>query len=397
MSSYIDPINIVFLGPSGVGKTSVLAAMAEQLKTEAERAKVKLTFKADTWPWMQEAIEELKERVFRPNMGNTPSITRTDYELELAPTVLKGWVEGLTIPIKIVDYPGEWLTSYKQGNIQKVKDMIETASIVMIAIDAVALMEARNEELNYVHERNNAAEQVTNILRETLLDRTSLDPKLVMFIPIRGEKWLQEPVNEQGALVKQVESLYADTLAMFRQSPLSQQVAVVIAPVETLGIVHFDRFGPRRTQPQLPTDAQGRDVIPTGEPSPRNYDAYYKRVGDSKIIKPKYASEILRYALSFSMILFRNRTDAEIQQVMDKAKAELLEELTQGDDPAWVKWLIKKGAAPVVNLPLWLAGEAAKTIVNWPTNQALSNFAKDRRETLPFKIVQGNHLLVPKQ
>lgn len=391
--SYIDPIRITFLGPTGVGKTSVLAAMSEIMKHQTDAAKVRLTFQAETWPRLEQAIYELRERCFRPNMLGKATIGKVEYDLEVAPTVLSGWIPGLTVPVEITDYPGEWLRG-TTDQIRDVKETIGRASVIMVAVDAVGLMLSRDPELGFVN-ISNAAEQVTNILRESIVSATVEEPKLVAFVPIRCEKWLRSG-EDQKALVSRVKDVFADAISILGQPELRDKVAVVVAPVNTVGIVEFLKFGPRRSKHELDTDEKGNEIIPSGSFTPNNYEAYYHRVTESKVPQPEYADHLLRYALAFSMVLLKRRSDKQIQDDVNQAKEELLKELVSADDPFWWKWIVESLGGSVAEVPAKAAIWTAQTLVNWPTNQALSNFANGRRETLPFEVVQGSHLLSKK-
>ncbi len=386
MTTSSDPIRITFLGPTGVGKTSVLAAISEIMEKQIQEAKVKLTFGATTWPRMKDAIDDLRERCFRPNMASTRNVTKVVYDLEVAPTVLNGWISGVVVPIEIIDYPGEWLMGIPD-RVKQVKETIGQASVVMIAIDAVGLMNSKDPDYYFVNS-SNQVEQVTNILRESIADVESKERKLVMFVPIRSEPWMHT-AEQQRSLTDRLKEVYADAIQMFAQPKLANRIALVIAPVCTLGIIEFLRYGPIRPKPILDTDQEGRDIIPSGPISPKNYEAYFHRVKPTKSPEPAYADQLLKYAMAFTMVLLLERTKEEIRQETEQFKKELQNELVSSEDPAWIKWL----AGGLANITGDALGMIATTVVNWPTNQALSNFAQGRRETLPFQILQGSHLL----
>jgi hypothetical protein len=390
----IAPIEVTFLGPSGVGKTSVLAAMSEIIKAQAETAKVKLTFEAESQPRLDEAIVELHERCYRPNVQMKQTLTKEEYELGVAPTVLAGWVEGATVPLRITDYPGEWLTDSVSEHIKDVKATINKAAVVLIAIDTVGLMLARDPELAFVNNHTNTAEQVTNVLRETLASTIGDEPKLVMLVPLRCEKWMHKE-DDQKALVARVRQIYADAIQLLSQPDIKERVALVIAPINTLGIIEFLKIGPRRSTPELMIDPQGNEIIPDGFYTPRNFEVYYHRVTESKVPKLQYADHLLRYALAFSMVLSKHRSNTQIRQEIEQIKEKLLEEFINDDDPEWWKWIVRNVGGWAAEGPAKAAVRVAQTILNWPANAALGNFANGRRETLPFQIVQGRHLLTP--
>ena len=258
--AYITPIEITFLGPTGAGKTSVLAAMSEVIKQQSETAQVQLNFGAETWPRLQRTIFELQERCFRPNMHFERSIAEVTYDIGVIPTVLSGWIEGMEVPVRITDYPGEWLApeEFQKERISQVKANIAKASIIFVAIDAVGLLLSKTPDYYFINERSNMARQVTNVLREVFLADTSAEPKLVMFVPIRCEKWMHT-ADSQKALVDGVCEMYTEVLDMFKSDKFKHRISVVIAPVKTLGIIEFLQVGPRREKPVLDTDAQGNE------------------------------------------------------------------------------------------------------------------------------------------
>ena len=124
-----------------------------------------------------------------------------------------------------------------------------------------------------------------------------------------------------------------------------------------------------------------------------NHEVYFTRVGNDKVPKPQYADHLLRYALAFAMVLASKRTREEIAQALNEAKQEILEALVEQDDPALWKWFMHTIGKRTLDWMAQGATTVAETIVNWPTNQALSNFASGRLERLPFHIEQGRSLL----
>lgn len=391
--SNIDPIKIAFLGPTGVGKTSVLAAMSEIMEEQTQAARVELTFKAETFPRLEQAIFELQERCFRPNMRSRGNIAKVEYDLEVQPTALGGWIPGLSIPVQITDYPGEWLRDTEK--VRDVKDTIGQASIVMVAIDTVGLMLSKDRDLAFVN-RSNATKQVTNVLRESIASAPAGEPKLLVFVPVRCEKWMRNK-KDREALLKRLKEVFADVIDLFAQPKLHDRIAIVIAPVKTLGVVEFLKLGPKRKKPELDMDDEGNEIIPNGPFTPGNYDAYYHRVTESKAPKPEFADHLLRYALAFTMVLLKRRTDKEIQDGVNEIKEKFLRELASDNDSALGKWIVKNIGGAVADVPAKGAVWVAQKLVNWPTNSALANFADGRQENLPFEIVQGRHLLVKEQ
>ena len=384
--AYIKPIEISFLGPTGVGKSSVLAAMADTIQKATDAAGVRLEFQAETYPRLEKTKVALIERCYRPNMAAKPTLGNVVYELELVPTVLFG-VPGAGVPLRITDYPGEWLTGTPE-QVREVKATIQSCSIVMIAIDAVGLMESENPEIAYVNQ-SNQSEQVINVLRETIR-ATDKEPKLLIFVPIRVEKWLNAAGDK--VLLDRFKEVYKASIDLFNSSKYSQNVSMVFIPVSTIGIVEYFKLGPRRSTTELPTDGSGNEKFPEGRPTPFDFEFYYRRIGDKTVMEPKYADELLRYALAFSMVLFKNRSKDAIEAEVERGKAEVLEFLTGDDPPAWWNAIVNTLGKAIA----YGTGEAAKSIsnivVNWPANTAIRGFVSSRRDTLPISVLQSGKL-----
>ncbi|MBD2294329.1 hypothetical protein H6G06_12740 [Anabaena sphaerica FACHB-251] len=226
-------LKITMLGPSGVGKTSLLTAMYEQFESNIGKTNLQLTPDLDSSALLQERLAELKTL---PDSFETKGWMQNteDYKSFFFELGKKGAKPSLKLHFQ--DYPGEYLNSKSpREEKERVENFVNQSAAVIIAIDTPALMEKNG----YWHDLINKPQMITNIFQRAYRDIDS--PRLVIFAPVRCEKYLQ---NEQSIseLINQIEIGYAKLLDDLKTELLLAKVAVVVTPVQTVGSVLFSRI-----------------------------------------------------------------------------------------------------------------------------------------------------------
>ncbi|GAB1545466.1 hypothetical protein NUACC21_81420 [Scytonema sp. NUACC21] len=229
-------LKITMLGPSGVGKTTLLTALYEQFENTIGQTDLQLTPDEESSAILQERLMELKGLLddFEPKGG----IRGTEGE----PEHLRSFIFGLgkkgkkpSLELNFQDYPGGYhaakATPEKK---QFVKQLLNECVAVLIAIDAPALMEQKGKW----HEQINRAQQMTDLFKIAYQDLES--PRLVIFAPVKCEKYLQDEKSSKELLLR-VKEGYAKLIDLFNSPALHTKVAVVVTPVQTVGSVVFSR------------------------------------------------------------------------------------------------------------------------------------------------------------
>ncbi|MFH7030736.1 MAG: hypothetical protein ACHBN1_36680 [Heteroscytonema crispum UTEX LB 1556] len=229
-------VKITMLGPSGVGKTTLLTAMYEQFESNIGKTNLQLTPDEESSAILQERLVELKTLL--DDFEATGGIQGTEGE----PDALRSFIFGLgkkgekpSLQLHFQDYPGGYhaakATPEKR---QFVKDMLQECVAVLIAIDAPALMEQKGKW----HELINRPQQMTDLFKTAYQDLDS--PRLVIFAPVKCEKYLQDEKSARE-LLQRVKEGYAKLIDLFNSGILLSKLVTVVTPVQTVGSVVFSR------------------------------------------------------------------------------------------------------------------------------------------------------------
>jgi hypothetical protein len=271
-------LNVTMLGPRGVGKTSLLAAMYDQFDNVSQDLQLlpeeQSKFDLDT------RLKELKSMVecssIKPNEKNKVTQTKTNprsFKFEFGQTGTNP-----SLKINFQDYPGEWLEQDEHKN--QVKDLIRESVAVLIPIETPALMERGG----IYHDKFNQPTQLNDLFKTIYKDLDS--PRLVILAPVKCEKYMKNPPE----LFRKVREGYQKMLNQFASEKLLPKVAVVITPVQTVGSLVFSRVEEINNQPIF----------------------YYRKPQPSEPYQPKNTEVPLRYLLRFLLKLHLDTRRASI-------------------------------------------------------------------------------------
>ena len=252
----LPALNVTMLGRSGVGKTSLLAAMYDQLENVSQD--LQLVPDEDIKSILEGRLKELKSLVgdsIKVRGGLTATTDSRSFRFEFGETGTKASLE-----INFQDYPGEPEYLVQADYLEKVKGFIRDSAAVLIPIDTPALMEREGR----YHEDFNQPSKLNDLFKKVYKDLDS--PRLVILVPVKCEKYMQN-TPELFAKVKQG---YQKLLTQFASYKLLTKVAVAIVPVQTVGSVVFSRveededrqpiFYYRKPQPKDPYQPQNAEV-----------------------------------------------------------------------------------------------------------------------------------------
>ncbi|RAQ47210.1 hypothetical protein B9S53_05015 [Arthrospira sp. O9.13F] len=273
----LQKLNVTMLGPGGVGKTSLLAAMYDQFDNVSQDLQLlavgQSKFELDT------RLKELKSMVessssikVQDGVSGTKSKPRS-FKFEFGQTGTAPVLE-----INFQDYPGGWLEEDEHKN--KVKDLIRDSVAVLIPINTPPLMEREGK----YHEKFNQPTQLNDLFKNIYKDLDS--PRLVILAPVKCEKYIKNPPE----LFRKVREGYQKMLNQFASENLLPKVAVAITPVQTVGSVVFSRFEEIDEQPIF----------------------YYRKPQPTDPYQPQNTEVPLRYLLRFLLKLHLDRRRASI-------------------------------------------------------------------------------------
>ncbi|QQE63582.1 hypothetical protein GFS31_02490 [Leptolyngbya sp. BL0902] len=298
----LQELNIIVIGPRGVGKTSFLAAMHEEFETTFWNAGLN-TWTTDTQTL--DTIEDCKK-----------VLKNIDYRLQKyvdpTPPKLNPWEDkGLVFEIgslgkkfmrvRFTDPAGEYFNRAVDNKYKDyVRGQLNQCDAVIIPVDATALMEKKTgkvnpSEIGNWHNEKNDPEHITRLFKESYIKLSR--PRLVIFAPIKCEAYVKNDKDAQD-LLDHVRLGYRDLIDFFKEDERYEKIAVVITPIQTIGHIAFSH---------AEKDEVGFTKF-----------IYYKTPLDAPY-KPKDADQPLRYVFRFLLNVFNEGRKLELE----KAKLEL--------------------------------------------------------------------------
>jgi hypothetical protein len=239
---------ISLLGPSGVGKTSLVTAMlAESQKILAGSGAAMRPVGRRTSDAIARNQFQLEEYLlageftadrFRLQGTREAFIFTLGFDLR-AP--------GSGISIDLLDFPGGWLSARRTradyGPLwREARDFIVGSTILLMPVDATMLMEASTSEQRDAVRRLLAIEDMTEIAREwaTARRERSAEPALAVFCPLKCESYFSDNggISDRSTLLRtKVEEVYRDVISAIEAK--APEAAILYAPIDTLGCVEL--------------------------------------------------------------------------------------------------------------------------------------------------------------
>lgn len=232
MSEQINTLNVAMLGGTGVGKTSLLTAMYDRFDQNIGRANLQLTPDLESNAILGKQLGELKGmfNYFEPiGQGIQASTGERSFLFDIGK---RG--EAPSLRFHFIDYPGGYLETSPQTILQFIKN----SAAILIAIDAPALMEQKGRW----NETVNKPSQVHGLFKNAKLkELCEQSPRLFIFSPIKCEKYIQDAKLTKELLTR-IKDSYKPLLDLFTSEAVKNNIAVVIAPVQTVGGIYFSRI-----------------------------------------------------------------------------------------------------------------------------------------------------------
>ncbi len=237
----IHELQVTMLGPSGVGKTTLLTAVYDQFEDNIGSTNLELKADEESVGIINDNLVALRSLTNVYEAKGRVGIIGT--EAVAGPESLRSFLFGLgkkaqpsSLQIRFRDYPGTYHESTASTAERKfVKELLSQSAAVLIAIDAPALMERNGK----YHDKINRPDQIKDLFR---LAYENLDsPRLVIFAPVKCEKYLRDE-RSTIELLNRVRQGYNRLINYFNAETLSPNIVSVITPVQTVGSVVFSRL-----------------------------------------------------------------------------------------------------------------------------------------------------------
>lgn len=221
-------INIIMVGPSGVGKTSLLASMYSHIRDEVRELGCTFVSGAGCTDELEERKAELKRLAEAPgvrvdlDLGPKPSPEERTFDFILQ---IKQGIPNVSL--KFIDLPGGWYVG--RGDFEKADTMLAESQVVVVAVDAWALMEQKDDSgIGKYNAQINKPSVICQALERASIKQAGAPP-VILFVLVKAEKYLH---NDQG------EELFQTAEACYK--PLMESLIVKKYPiagcwVETIG------------------------------------------------------------------------------------------------------------------------------------------------------------------
>lgn len=262
---------ITMLGYTRVGKTSLLAAMNKWFEDTVGETSLQLTPDYATVSILSDQLRRLEELFSQikitEDKGIAPSQEQNSYDFGIGKPG-----EKPAIYLHFQDYPGEYLKESGETR-QQVADMVRTSAVVVITIDAAAMMEADGRWHTSINQ--------PLVIRTMFLEAYQRleGPRLVLFAPVKCEGYVRDDVRAED-LRRTIKEKYQALFSLFASDALRSNVAVAITPVQTLGEIVFSHVGNTQKDGSPPT-------------------FYFRKIGPDSVYRPRNGDQPLRYMLRF--------------------------------------------------------------------------------------------------
>lgn len=229
---------VALLGPTRSGKTSLISSALADAQEFLVGTPAKFRAIGSTLKRIQENRQELDGALaagsFNPG-ALAGSQDLTTYELSLS-------VGKSSLPIRILDYPGGWLTD-NTPEFEDVRDWINECNILILPVDAVVAMEHRGAAQTVAarHRLNVAAieDAVQDWARERVIQKS---PGIILLVPVKCESYFSDHGGRRDKSVelrnRVLQETYKGVIDKVRgESRGGQLLSVLYMPVDTMGCV----------------------------------------------------------------------------------------------------------------------------------------------------------------
>lgn len=234
-----DVLKVLMMGGQRAGKTSMLAGLIETMThgkikdiidvkdvTESKPASLKLIKSIECLKWN---LLSSYGKTYLIDEGKSGEFEEFMLEISIPNTNNK-------MSIQFSDVSGEYFDMGRMHD-EEVRKRVKEYDVFLIAIDTPNLMEAINPNNRLCNEAiNNSYNHVNDIYTflSELDDKEGADAKLVIFVPLKCEKWAKE--GKLNQVVERVKVVYEPSLHALSQYT---NVEVDIMPIQTVGNIVF--------------------------------------------------------------------------------------------------------------------------------------------------------------
>ncbi|QCS48296.1 ATP-binding protein [Picosynechococcus sp. PCC 11901] len=229
--------DVLMIGNTGVGKTSLLASMADQLQ-KSDNQHIEIFYpEYRTSFWLGEALTQLKYMCqtdgIIPGLGVEGTIEPRQFVFDIR----QKDQEKAAFSIRIHDYPGSAFNPSSEHN-ESVNSLIERAFLILVFIDMPALME-NGGKFNNIRNNPGAFNQI--LCQQMEAHKKALP---ILLTGLRGEKYIR--FGDYNPAVNKIYDLYENVIKTAQKFDTQYDNVFTCFP-QTIGSIIFDEFEERVT------------------------------------------------------------------------------------------------------------------------------------------------------
>jgi hypothetical protein len=293
---------VSMLGPTKVGKTSIIAALLREAETSLLHMGVALEpFDLPTEQRIAEHRRAIAGLLYAGEFD--PAAIRANIEEAVFRLRMSTGSAEVGIRFDLLDYPGGWLDPHRRGaenqeGWDECLRFMEQSTTLVIPVDAAVIMEAQLTRQKMSLPFILAPSEVRDIAARWAAARMQRaeEPAMVVFAPIKCESYFDDNgglQNESGRLYQLVTRLYDEVREVIRLE--APHAKVFYAPVDTLGCVQLisARWLPNPVFPDVLECLPHFGIRPPGRVQPKGVDSVLFLICQQLAEARKRAAELI--------------------------------------------------------------------------------------------------------
>lgn len=245
-----EPLRVIMMGGRRCGKTSALASLFEEMKNGPVKDYFTVSDRTVLETKGFEVQDSLNDKTLElQNMLETNKNNSNIFLVDKNPTS-NFWLYmlHLQIPgthremdIEFRDSAGEFFEASGM-HARETEEYIKGSDVFVIVVDTPYLMGSADESTkdlcpNSINLGTNRVQDIQNFLTH-IDDKDGQDAKMVVFVPLKCEKWAKEPngLNKVTARIKEVYGTHIKNLSAY------EKMNICVIPMQTSGNILFSEF-----------------------------------------------------------------------------------------------------------------------------------------------------------
>ena len=337
------PLHYCFVGPRGVGKSSLLASMYHELEEKRHIDNFYIDISTGTGRRTQVRLANAKQEMLSMLTESAPYATAalglglrgdademsvyefvgrsTVQDTSLTARLLGRELKEFRFPFRFIDMPGGWYRAERidDETTARVKNTLEASDVSFLAIDTPALMESPALCMEY-----NRVDTI-KAWYEASLDRLSEQQHTVVMVLSRCERYC----GDKRAMYDRLRSTYATLIRKLKNSGIK----VYATYVQTLGGMEFETY---ETVQHGNLSLKVARFIKTGDYAPENCATpllLALRHGLLRSLEQLHSKKENNRLVAWCAALGWNNVDAALQAARELI--EVLDERVQTAQPSY--------------------------------------------------------------